>query len=80
MQWFKTSGPFRFVVLPLGDNFTMGVDDAVLAAKWLGAAKVVGVHYDTFGYIKIDKGAAVAAFKKEGIELLLPGIGESCEL
>ncbi|HNR06369.1 MAG TPA: metal-dependent hydrolase [Saprospiraceae bacterium] len=80
MQWFRSSGPFRFVILPIGDNFTMGVEDAVQAAKWLGAEKVVGVHYDTFGYIKIDKGAAVAAFQKEGIDLLLPGIGESIEL
>lgn len=80
MQLFKLSGPFRFVVLPIGDNFTMGVDDAIQAAKWLGASRVVGVHYDTFGYIKIDKGAALAAFKKEGIELLLPGIGERIEV
>jgi len=41
-------------LLPIGDNFTMGIDDAVEAAKLLKAKAVVPIHYDTFGYIKQD--------------------------
>lgn len=71
---------FDFCVLPIGDNFTMGVNDAVLAADFVGCDRVVGVHYDTFGYIKIDHEAAKSTFSKAGKELLLPKIGETIEL
>ncbi|MCW3073667.1 MAG: hydrolase [Flaviaesturariibacter sp.] len=69
-----------FAVLCIGDNYTMGYEDAVEAARMAGAPKVVGVHYDTFGHIVIDKGLARKAFDEAGIELLLPAIGESIEL
>ncbi len=64
-----------FAILPIGDNFTMGAADAAIAAEWVGTKKVVGVHYDTFGYIAIDKEVAKNTFKQKGIELLLPEIG-----
>ncbi|MEI8293359.1 MAG: metal-dependent hydrolase [bacterium] len=70
----------RFAVLPIGDTFTMGVGDAIKAAELCGAKKVVGVHYNTFPPIQIDTLAAQAAFSKEGLELLLPAIGEAVEL
>lgn len=38
--------------LPIGDNFTMGPEDAVLAAKWTGAKVVVPIHYNTFPVIE----------------------------
>ncbi|MGM9985614.1 MAG: metal-dependent hydrolase [Bacillaceae bacterium] len=38
--------------LPIGDNFTMGIDDAVIAACWLQAACVVPMHYNTFPVIE----------------------------
>lgn len=40
--------------LPIGDNFTMGIEDALLAAEWLGAKKVVPIHYNTFPVIEQD--------------------------
>jgi len=43
-----------FAVLPIGDNFTMGYEDAVIAAKFIECDKIIGIHYDTFSYIKID--------------------------
>ena len=46
--------------LPIGDNFTMGPDDALLAAKWLQAKKVVPIHYDTFSLIEQDGDAFTA--------------------
>ena len=63
---------FDFVVLPIGDNYTMGIDGAIKAAKLLQCKKVMGVHYNTFGYIKIDTEEAINKFKSEGIELILP--------
>lgn len=69
-----------FAVLPIGDGLTMGVDDAIKAAQWLGVKHVVGVHYDTFGFIKIDHAKAVAGFSRAGLMLHLPAIGSSIEL
>lgn len=69
-----------FAILCIGDNFTMGYEDAIEAAKMAGAPQVVGVHYDTFGFIKIDKEKALKAFNDAGITLHLPGIGETIEL
>ena len=65
----------RFACLPIGDNYTMGVEDAVEAARYMGVETVVGMHYDTFPAIAIDKPKAVDAFAKAGIKLLLPAIG-----
>lgn len=67
----------EFAVMCIGDNFTMGAEDAAIAANWTGARTVVGVHYDTFPPIKLDKVVAHAAFAAKGVELLLPGIGET---
>lgn len=80
MQLIPRWGKLDFAVLCIGDNFTMGYEDAVEAAKMVGVQSVVGVHYDTFPYIKIDHGQAKQAFANEGITLHLPGIGESIHL
>src|SRR5580658_231859 len=69
-----------FAVLPIGDGLTMGVDDAIKAADWLGVKNIVGVHYDTFGFIKIDHQKASDAFHAAGLALHLPAIGSSIEL
>ncbi len=64
-------------VLCIGDNFTMGYEDAIEAARMVQCNTVVGVHYDTFPYIKIDHKKVKQAFTDAGITLHLPGIGES---
>ncbi|MBM7648830.1 L-ascorbate metabolism protein UlaG (beta-lactamase superfamily) [Bacillus ectoiniformans] len=46
--------PIDVAFLPIGDNFTMGPDDAAIAAKFLQAKTVVPIHYDTFPPIKQD--------------------------
>lgn len=66
----------RVACLPIGDHFTMGVDDAIESARMIGVKIVIGMHYNTFPPITIDTESAKAAFKKAGIELLLPAIGE----
>lgn len=64
-------------ILPIGNNFTMGYEDAAIAAEFVECDKVVGCHYDTFGLIEIDKEAAKAAFTSKGKTLMLPEIGGS---
>lgn len=70
----------KLAFLPIGDYFTMGVDDAVLAAQFINCKNIVGVHYDTFPMIEIDKDEAKRKFEAAGITLHLPAIGESIDL
>ena len=69
-----------FAVFPIGDFFTMGIDDAVRAAEFVAAKKIVGVHYDTFPPIKLDHEAAMKTAQAAGKELLLPAIGETIDI
>lgn len=75
-----TSAKLDVALLNLGDNFTMGIDDAIIAAQFVKCNKVIGLHYDTFGYIKIDKEDAVKRFADKGIELIFLEIGGSIEI
>jgi L-ascorbate metabolism protein UlaG (beta-lactamase superfamily) len=77
MKLIPMTHTLDLAVLPIGDNFTMGIDDAVQAADFIGCKNILGYHYDTFGYIEIDHEKAVAAFERAGITIHLPGIGES---
>jgi len=63
--------------LPIGDCFTMGIDDAVIAADYIKCDQIVGMHYDTFPPIKIDKTEAKTKFEDAGKELILFEIGET---
>ncbi|HEX6972277.1 MAG TPA: metal-dependent hydrolase [Limnochordia bacterium] len=62
-------------LLPIGDNFTMGPDDAAYAARLLRARTVIPMHYDTFERIKQDPERFAAALRPEGIavQILRPG-------
>jgi L-ascorbate metabolism protein UlaG (beta-lactamase superfamily) len=67
-------------ILPLGNNFTMDVEDAIIASDFVECDKVLGYHYDTFGYIKIDHEDAKKKFYDKGKDLMLLEIGSSLEL
>lgn len=67
-------------ILPIGDNFTMGIDDALIAADFVQCDKILGYHYDTFGYIEIDHESAKRKFFENDKDLMLLQIGESIEL
>ena len=69
-----------FAIFPIGDNFTMGISDAIRASEFVSCNKIIGVHYDTFGFIEIDHDSAINSFKESGKELILLNIGESLEL
>jgi L-ascorbate metabolism protein UlaG (beta-lactamase superfamily) len=69
-----------FAFLCLGDNFTMGVEDARIAAEWVGCQRIIGMHFDTFGYIVINHSEATKAFEQQGKSLKLPAIGEIFEM
>jgi L-ascorbate metabolism protein UlaG (beta-lactamase superfamily) len=80
MQLIPAYTSLNFCVFPIGDNFTMDATDAVQAAKMVHCNTIIGVHYDTFGYIKIDKQKTIDLFSSAALLLKLPAIGETIEL
>jgi len=75
MQLVGESTRLAFAALCIGDNFTMGIEDATKAAEYVRCNEILGLHYNTFPLIKIDAPAAIARFKAAGknLHLLLPG-------
>lgn len=67
-------------VLPIGGNFTMDIDEAVVAAEFVECNKVLGIHYDTMPIIEIDHETAKKKFTEKGKELILLNSGESIEV
>lgn len=67
-------------ILPIGNNFTMDVEDAIIASDFVECDKILGYHFDTFGYIEINHEEAIRKFFDKGKDLMLLQIGESIEL
>lgn len=67
-------------ILPIGSNFTMDVNDAIVASDFLECDKILGYHYDTFGFIVINHEEAIKKFFDKGKDLMLLEIGSSIEI
>lgn len=72
MQLIGSEFNIDFAFMPIGDNFTMGIHDAVKAADFVKTDTIIGMHYDTFPYIKTDLKEAknVAANAKKDLKIL----------
>lgn len=64
-------------LLPIGDNFTMGVRDAVRATEFLKPGLVVPMHYNTFDLIKADAAAFVEQVQAKGLAARAMQVGET---
>ena len=80
MQLIPRFFKLDFSVMCVGDAFTMGYEEALMAAEMVQCKKVIGVHYNTFDLIKLDKHASQEHFAKAGYQLLLPEIGETIDV
>ena len=69
-----------WAILPIGDNYTMGVEDAIKSTDFFECKNVIGVHYDSFPVIKINKEDALIKFKSAGINIQLPAVGATITL
>ena len=67
-------------ILPIGDTFTMGVDDAIIASNLVECGKVIGCHFNTFQPIEIDVNDAKTKFSLNDKELIILEIGEKINL
>lgn len=69
-----------FAFLPIGSNFTMTYQEAIIASGFIQCNQIIGMHYDTFGYIKINHEDVKKAFADAGKTIHLMEIGSSIEL
>lgn len=70
----------NFAILPIGDNFTMDVNEALIAADFIECKQIIGMHYDTFGFIEIDHDKAKDKFSQKEKDLLLLKIGQTQDI
>ncbi len=81
MKLIGDVGGVDLAILPIGDNFTMGPDDAIIAAQWVKAKRVVPCHYNTFPLIEVDANEfAKALLREAGIDCVVMAVGESLTL
>ena len=79
MKLIGEMNPIDVAMIPIGDNFTMGLDDAVKAVEFLNPKKVIPMHYKTFDVIDVDPNEFVLRVKNQGIEALVLEYGGSIE-
>jgi L-ascorbate metabolism protein UlaG (beta-lactamase superfamily) len=76
----EMNGPFDAALLPIGDNFTMGIVDAAKAAEFVNAKVTIPMHYDTFGWIQADPNEFVKRVQAGGRKAMVVKPGASVEL
>jgi len=80
MRLIGESGGVDVAVLPIGDNFTMGPEDAVLAAQFVKAKHVIPCHFNTFPPIRQNPDDFARKLADEGIECTVLAPGEEFEI
>lgn len=73
-------GPLDLALLPIGDNYTMGIRDALKACEFLEPALTVPMHYNTFPPIEADPQDFARRAKEAGHAVRVLGVGESLDL
>ena len=76
----ELNGPFDICLIPIGDNYTMGIDDAVRACEMIRAKLHVPMHFNTFPVVKADGGEFVSKVEGKGLRASIIAPGEACSL
>lgn len=77
MKMLGEQNDIDLAFLPIGDNFTMGIEDALVAAEWLRAKYVIPVHYDTFPLIEVDVDTFITSLHQKQIGAKSLKLGET---
>lgn len=80
MELIGRMHPVDYLLVPIGDNFTMGIDDAVQACKFVKPGTAVPMHYNTFDVIKADPSEFKSKAEKEGISCTVMAFGQEIDL
>ncbi len=80
MQWLGDRHTIELALLPVGDNFTMGPDDAVDAIRMIKPKRVIPIHYNTFPPIQIDVDAFAEQAGSTGASIHVLSGGDALEI
>lgn len=69
-----------YFLVPIGDNFTMGIDDAAAACRFVNPKCAIPMHYNTFDVIKADPGQFEEKVKAQDINCQVLDFGQEIEL
>lgn len=80
MKLIGEMNKINYAFLPIGDNYTMGVDDAVKAAEFLQAQTVIPIHYNTWDIIKADPNEFKRKMESTGKECIVMKAGDEISI
>ncbi len=80
MKLIGELNPIDYMLVPIGDNFTMGIDDAVKAVEFVNPKVAIPMHYDTFPVIKADPNEFKKKVEALGKKALVMEYGQEIEL
>lgn len=80
MKLIGEMNPLDVALLPIGDNFTMGIDDAAKAVELLNPKIAIPMHYNTLPVIAADPMEFVSKVEKKGYKARVMKAGETIEL
>jgi L-ascorbate metabolism protein UlaG (beta-lactamase superfamily) len=80
MKLIGEMNPLDVALLPIGDNFTMGIDDAAKAVELLNPKLAIPMHYNTWPVIAADPMEFVSKVEKKGYKARVMKAGETIEL
>jgi len=72
--------PIDYMLLPIGDNFTMGITDAAKAVELVNPKVAIPMHYSTFPVIKADPDEFKSIIEKAGYNCRVMGYGEEIDI
>jgi len=80
MKLIAEMNPIDVALIPIGDNFTMGIDDAAKAVEFLQPKMAIPMHFKTFDIIEADPKVFIELVKSMGVESLILEYGNSLEV
>ncbi len=80
MKLIGEMNPLDAAIVPIGDNFTMGIDDAVKAIEFLNPKLAIPMHYETFDVISADPNEFKRKVESIGKKCTVIPFGESIEI
>ena len=80
MKLIGETNKIDYMLLPIGDNFTMGIDDAVKAVEFVAPKTAIPMHYNTFPVIKADPEEFRKKAEAKGFKVKVMKFGEEISL
>ena len=72
--------PIDYLLVPIGDNFTMGIDDAVMACSFVNPKSAVPMHYNTFDVVNADPEVFKQKLEDKGLNCQVMEFGQEINL